>query len=86
MRAAILGAYGAVGSRIATAAAARRHVVTAVGRDPNRLALIPADHHVTLAAGDAVGLARVARDQDVLINASGVEDIELARTSTAAGA
>ncbi|WP_324651613.1 NAD(P)H-binding protein [Georgenia sp. H159] len=86
MRVAVLGAYGAVGSRLVATAAAQGHEVTAAGRDPDRLSRIRAHHHVTLAAGDADELRRVAESEDVVVNATGVEDPALVLTTTAAGA
>jgi hypothetical protein len=86
MRVAVLGAYGAIGCRLVAQAAASGHTVTAVGRDPVRLATVPAAHHVRLGVDDPGGVRALARTQDVLVNATGVEDPAVAVAATAGGA
>ncbi|WP_042374376.1 NAD(P)-dependent oxidoreductase [Streptacidiphilus neutrinimicus] len=72
---AVLGARGAIGSRIVTEALSRGHQVTAVVRDP---AVYSAVEGVTaVRAGDALdpaSVASVAAGQDVLVSAIGGGD------------
>jgi hypothetical protein len=84
--AAVLGAYGAVGRNILTAAARRGLRVTAVGRDPVRLQSLRADAHEIADVGDDRELARIAGSHDVVVNATGVESPRLAQVVTSAGA
>ncbi|RVX41707.1 hypothetical protein EDD27_4272 [Nonomuraea polychroma] len=69
MRITIFGASGAVGSRVVAEALSRGHDVTAVVRDPARLAHTPA----RVRAGDASDVEHVAAlsaGQDVVISAT----------------
>jgi hypothetical protein len=86
VKVAILGAYGAVGRRLAIESARLGHRVTAAGRDPSRLATVEASAHARLGIDDAIGLRRLASEHDVLVNATGIERVELARLSTGHGA
>ena len=86
MKMAIIGAYGAVGHRLAERAMARHHRVTALGRKPERLAHVPADVRRVVALGDTDAIARVAATHDVVANATGSEDPRLAKLVTDAGA
>lgn len=86
MKVAILGAYGAVGRRLAAESARLGHQVTAVGRDPVRLAAVPASAHVPLDAQNTGQLEELARQHDVLVNATGIERIAIAQASTEHGA
>ncbi|MEQ7128842.1 hypothetical protein ABN034_30490 [Actinopolymorpha sp. B11F2] len=86
MKAAVLGAYGAVGRRLAVEAATLGHVVTAVGRDGTRLSGVPAHDHLRLSMTDLAGVRRMAAAHDVVVNATGVEDSQLALASTEGGA
>ncbi|WP_221585306.1 NAD-dependent epimerase/dehydratase family protein [Microbacterium sp. G2-8] len=73
MRALVLGARGAVGRVVADELARRGHEVTSAGRR--------ADDEARIDLGDPAGLdaLRTAmRSHDVLVNASGVEDVALA--------
>lgn len=85
-RAAVLGAYGAVGSNILTAAARRGVRVTAVGRDPVRLQSAPADAREIADVDDDHEIARIAASHHVVVNATGVESPRLAHVVTSAGA
>jgi putative NADH-flavin reductase len=72
---AVLGAKGAIGSRIVAEALTRGHQVTAVVRDPD--AYRAAEGVAAVLAGDAldpVSVARIAAGQDVLVSAVGGGD------------
>ncbi|BBK31260.1 hypothetical protein EDC65_1305 [Stella humosa] len=57
MKIAIVGASGQAGSRITAELSARGHSVTAIARDPGRIAPLP---HVVPVAGDAADAAALA--------------------------
>lgn len=86
MRVTVLGAYGAVGRRLVAAARALGHRVVAAGRRPDELARVPADDHVRLGITDHDGIRSLARTQDVVVNATGIEDPDLAVLVTSHGA
>lgn len=79
MRTLVLGARGAVGREVVTELAKRGHQVVSVGRGP--ASELQAD--ISTAAGREVLLAMI-RANDVIVNASGREDIALAELATAA--
>lgn len=86
MKVAILGAYGAVGRRLAIESSKLGYSVTAAGRDPIQLATVHASAHVRLGVHDVAALRELAGQHDVLVNATGIERVELARVSTEHGA
>lgn len=86
MRVAVLGAYGAVGHRILEQASARGHKTTAVGRDPHRLARIPAAERRIVQLDDLGSMVDIAAANDIVVNATGVESPRLAGMITDAGA
>jgi len=72
MKIAIYGANGAIGTAIAKEAVGRGHEVTAVVRDPAKLAL--SHERLAVAQGnvtDSAGVAQVAREHDAVISAVG---------------
>jgi saccharopine dehydrogenase-like NADP-dependent oxidoreductase len=77
----VLGGYGAVGARIVALLRADGQAVVAAGRDPTR-----ADRVVDLGEAGAPSLRGALSDVDVVVNAAGVEDPELAGLSTSHGA
>lgn len=87
LRITVFGAAGDVGSRVVAEALTRGHVVTAVSRDPSRLAAL--DAGVPAEAGDAANVADVVRlsaGQDVVISATRPapgRECELAATASA---
>ena len=74
----VLGGYGAVGSGIVGGLRGDGRLALAAGRDPAR-----ADTVIDIADKDSYRQAIV--DTDIVVNASGVEDPELARIATTAG-
>lgn len=69
MNIALIGASGQVGSRILKELSDRGHIVTAIARDPARIATLPG---VTAKAGDAfdqAGLAALLKGHDVVVSA-----------------
>lgn len=74
MRVAVLGANGAVGTRIVTKLGERGHDVVRVGR--NRAG---ADRVVDLGAADTSAYAAAVADADMVVNASGLENLALAQ-------
>ena len=67
----ILGAAGSVGRRAVMEALQRGHQVTATGRNLSRLQVLPDDVAVcALDMADSAALAELAREQDVVINAT----------------
>ena len=79
MRALVLGGYGAVGARIVAQLRAGGSVALAGGRDPAR-----ADRVIDIA--DASTLRAALSDIDVVVNAAGAEDPDLATLITDHGA
>jgi hypothetical protein len=75
----VLGGYGAVGAKVVAEARANGDVVFAAGRDPAR-----ADRVVDLRDRSSYG--RALRGVEVVVNASGLEDTELAVVAAAQGA
>ncbi len=68
MNIALIGASGQVGSRILKELSDRGHIVTAIARDPGRIATLPG---VTAKAGDAfdpAGLAALLKGHDVVVS------------------
>ncbi len=68
MKTALIGASGQAGSRILSELSARGHIVTAIARDPSRIASLP---NVTAAHGDIdapEALAEVLRGHDAIIS------------------
>lgn len=82
----MLGAYGAVGLRVLVEAATRGHLVTAVGRDATRLAAVTADARRQASVTDATAIRELAAENDVVVNATGAELVDLAVEVTDAGA
>ncbi|MFC0624124.1 NAD(P)-dependent oxidoreductase [Kribbella deserti] len=71
MRITVFGAAGVVGSRVVTEALSRGHQLIAVGRNPARLAGLPAE--ITVRQGDAANVEDVAAlsaGQDLVISAT----------------
>lgn len=69
MNVALIGASGQAGSRILKELSDRGHAVTAIARDPRRIAALP---HVTARAGDVfdpAGLAALLKGHDVVVSA-----------------
>jgi hypothetical protein len=90
-RVAVLGAYGAVGRRLLADATRLGHIVTAVGRDEERLRAVagqPLHGQRLRVAGvdDAGRMRQIARAHDVVVNVTGRESVELAALVTDAGA
>lgn len=78
MRALVLGAHGAVGRVTVQELERRGHRVTTAGRSRG-------DVHLDLRDPDGLtAMSRAARDHDVVVNTSGVEEPELARVGTPA--
>lgn len=73
MKALVVGASGAVGTSVAAILEANGHDVTRASRRPG-----PGHAQVDLAS-DLEGFARLAAQNEVVINASGVEDAAVAR-------
>ena len=68
MKIAVIGASGNAGSRITAELSRRGHAVTAIARNPNKIAALP---HVTAVKGDVhdqAGLTEVLRGHDVAIS------------------
>ncbi|ORM28744.1 NAD-dependent epimerase/dehydratase family protein [Williamsia sp. 1135] len=74
MRIAVLGAKGAVGTRIVTKLDERGHDVVRVGRNG-----AGGDRVVDLGAADTSAYAAAVADVDMVINASGLENVALAQ-------
>lgn len=71
MRIAVVGATGAVGSRVVAEAIDRGHAVTAVARTPSRMAGLPDGAHPQIAdASDVDAVADFSRAHDVVIGAT----------------
>jgi len=69
MNVALIGASGQAGSRILKELSDRGHAVTAIARDPQKIAKLP---HVKATAGDAydqAGLTALLKDHDVVVSA-----------------
>lgn len=78
MRALVVGARGAVGAAIAAELERLGHRVVRAGRTP-----APGFVRLDLAASDGITqLSMLAAENDVVINASGVEDVRLATLTT----
>lgn len=69
MKVTVLGASGRAGSEITRELAARGHAVTAVARNPDRIALTPGVTAVSGDASNAVVLADIVRGADAVISA-----------------
>jgi putative NADH-flavin reductase len=68
MKIAVIGASGNAGSRITKELASRGHAVTAIARNPEKIAKLP---HVTATKGDVMdqaGLTRLLAGQDVAVS------------------
>lgn len=72
MRIAIIGAHGNIGSRIASEALRRGHEVTAVARDPSKVAAAEGMSVTTGNALDAESITDAVRGQDAVVSAVGV--------------
>jgi putative NADH-flavin reductase len=71
MRITVFGAAGAVGRRVVAEAVTRGHEVTAVVRDPRRVADLPPEAAVrTGDAADPADVTSLSRGQDVVITAT----------------
>ena len=68
MRIAVVGASGWLGGTIAREALARGHQVTAIGRDPARLAAIEGAVPAIADATDVQAIADAVRDHDVVVS------------------
>ncbi len=69
MNVALIGASGQAGSRILKELSDRGHAITAIARDPRKIAQLP---HVTAKAGDVfdpAGLAALLHGHDVVVSA-----------------
>ena len=69
MKIALIGATGFVGSQVLAEALQRGHQVTALARDPSKLAARPQLQVVAADATDAQAVARAAAGHDVLVSA-----------------
>jgi putative NADH-flavin reductase len=86
MKIAVIGASGNAGSRIAKELAGRGHAVTAIARNPARIAVLP---NVVARAGDVMdqaGLAAILRGHDVAISSVHFLDSDPAKLIGAAKA
>jgi len=86
MKIAVIGASGNAGSRITSELAARGHAVTAIARNPEKVARLP---HVFPTRGDAMdeaGLARLLRGHDAAVSSIHFLDSDPARLIGAAKA
>lgn len=81
MKVLVLGGYGAVGGRLVSELRRRESLVVATGRDPDR-----ADLAVDLRDPELDTYRAAAADSDVVVNATGLEDVRLAEFATTAGA
>ncbi|MBV2363591.1 NAD(P)-dependent oxidoreductase [Streptomonospora nanhaiensis] len=71
MRITVFGAAGSVGRHVVAEALARGHAVTAVVRNPERFAEVPAGAELrTGDAGKAADVAELSRDSDVVVGAT----------------
>lgn len=68
MKIAIIGAAGNVGQRLLAEAVRRGHTVTAIGRDPSKIAVQPKVITAAGDAGDPAQLARVLAGHDVVVS------------------
>jgi hypothetical protein len=67
MKIAVIGATGWMGGAIAREAVSRGHEVTAIGRDPTRLAALEGMHPVATDATDPSSIAEAISDHDVAV-------------------
>ncbi|MET8873253.1 hypothetical protein [Nocardia sp. NPDC004604] len=81
MKVLVLGGYGAVGGRLVTELRHRGSTVVASGRDPDRADLV-----IDLREPGLDSYRGAAADSDVVVNATGLEDIRLAELATTIGA
>lgn len=87
MKALVLGAYGAVGTLVVDELLSCGVDVLAAGRDQRRLDVLPASaHRVHLDIRDERAYQQAAARADVVVNCSGLEDVDLARGALIAGA
>ena len=68
-RIALIGATGNVGSRLLDELVSRGHQVTAIGRDPAKVAARPGVNAARADIHDKAGLAAVLRGHDAVISA-----------------
>ncbi|GLK78669.1 NAD(P)-dependent oxidoreductase [Methylopila turkensis] len=68
MNVALIGASGAVGSRVLAELVRRGHAVTAIARNPDRIAKSEGVTAVAADAADVAGLAQVLRGHDAVIS------------------
>jgi hypothetical protein len=71
MKIALIGATGMIGQRILAEALRRGHEVTAIVRDPSRVAEAPGVHAVAADVTDPATVARVVAGADAVVNAQG---------------
>jgi putative NADH-flavin reductase len=69
MNIALIGASGFIGSRLLAELAARGHAVTAIGRNPGKVAALPGVTAVTGDVFDKDGLAKLVAGHDAAISA-----------------
>ena len=84
MKIAVIGASGNAGSRITAELARRGHAVTAIGRNPEKIAALP---NVTATKGDVMdqaGLTRLLAGHDVAISSVHFLDSDPAKLIAAA--
>lgn len=87
MRALVLGAYGAVGTLVVGELLSCGVDVLAAGRDQRLLDVLPASaRKVHLDIRDQRAYQQAATRADVVVNCSGLEDVDLARGALLAGA
>lgn len=68
MKVALIGASGQAGSRILAELVSRGHSVTAIARNPDKIAALPGATRLKGDAGDASGLAALLKGHDVAIS------------------
>ena len=86
MKIAVIGASGNAGSRIARELAGRGHAVTAIARNPSKIAVLP---NVVARAGDVMdqaGLAAILKGHDAAISSVHFLDSDPAKLIAAAKA
>ncbi|WP_218001030.1 saccharopine dehydrogenase NADP-binding domain-containing protein [Nocardia aobensis] len=81
MRVLVLGGYGSVGAPLVSDLQRRGDTVLVAGRNPER-----SDHVIDLAEPGLHSYRRAVTDTDVVVNASGAEDLRVAQLATEAGA
>jgi uncharacterized protein len=69
LKVALIGASGNIGSQILSELSSRRHTVTAVARNPDKIASAPGVKPVRADVSDEIGLAAALRGHDAVISA-----------------